>query len=175
LTSEPLRAGVRRVICGLDAEGRSTIVSDADAASAERAGGTILTDLWRVESLPAHFEDDAFTGEIGAAPSLAGAVVRTCTFPPDSEIDMQAFDRAMREIYGPQERTGDDGTVPGMHWTDTVDVVVVLTGELHAVLETGETVLRPGDSLVQRGTRHAWSNRSDQPATVLSIMMGATR
>lgn len=171
MASEPVSAGVRRVICGLNAEGRSTIVSDTDATSAERAGGTILTDLWRVESLPAHFSDDAFTGEIGAAPSLGGAVVRTCTFPPDSEIDMDAFEQAMREVYGEQE----DGAVRGMHQTDTVDVVVVLTGELHAILETGETLLRPGDSLVQRGTRHAWSNRSEKPATVLSVMMGANR
>jgi hypothetical protein len=164
---------MRRVVCGPDADGRSAIVSDTNAASVERAGGTILTDLWRVEALPAHHGDDDSIGEIGVAPPLGGAVVRMCTFPPDSEIDMEAFDAAMREIYGPQQPVGPSGAAHGMHRTETVDVVTLLSGELYAVLETAETLLHPGDSLIQRGTVHAWSNRSNRPATVISVMMGA--
>jgi quercetin dioxygenase-like cupin family protein len=61
-----------------------------------------------------------------------------------------------------------------MHSTETVDIVTVISGQLHVVTETGETVLRAGDSVVQRGTPHAWSNRTDRTTTVVAIMMGAT-
>jgi uncharacterized cupin superfamily protein len=66
-----------------------------------------------------------------------------------------------------------------MHVHDTVDivtvvtVVTVVTGELYAVFEEKETVLRPGDSIVVRGSKHTWSNRGAVPCTVTSLMMGA--
>ena len=56
-----------------------------------------------------------------------------------------------------------------MHRTDTVDYGLVLAGEVYLVLETEETQLRPGDVVVQRGTRHAWHNRSDQPARMAFV------
>ena len=62
-----------------------------------------------------------------------------------------------------------------MHFTESVDVVTVISGELHVVTESGETVLRAGDSVVHRGTPHAWSDRTDQTTTVVAIMMAATR
>jgi hypothetical protein len=153
LTSESRHAHARRVITGLDREGRSTIVSDGPAATwVERPGGTILTDLWQVERLPTRVDDDDGLGEVaGAAPPSAGAVVRMCTFPPDSEMDMEAFEASMREVYGPQ--ASGDNDIPGLHQTATVDVLTVLTGELHVVLEADETLLRPGDSIIQRGTK----------------------
>jgi mannose-6-phosphate isomerase-like protein (cupin superfamily) len=165
----------RRVITGLDDDGRSTIVSDGPVETwVERPGGTVIVDLWQVDGLPAQMDDaDGLGGAAGLAPPAAGAVVRMCTFPPDSEMDMDAFEEAMRATYGPQA-SGEDA-IPGMHHTETVDVMTVLSGELHAVMEAGETVLRPGDTLVQRGTKHAWSNRSDQPVTIVAIMMAAQR
>ena len=62
-----------------------------------------------------------------------------------------------------------------MHFTETVDIVTVLSGEIYAVLETTETLLRPGDTLVQRGTIHAWSNRTDKPAMMVALMVSAKR
>jgi len=53
---------------------------------------------------------------------------------------------------------------PGMHKTRTVDYCIVFSGEIWAVLDEGEVLLRAGDCLVQRGTHHAWSNRTDEPA-----------
>jgi mannose-6-phosphate isomerase-like protein (cupin superfamily) len=175
LTSETPRAQARRVVTGLDRQGRSTIISDGPAESwVERPGGTVVTDLWQVASLPTRMNDGDGLGEAaGLAPPATGAVVRMSTFPPDSEMDMEAFEQSMREIYGPE--AAGESTIPGIHRTETVDVLTVLSGELHVVMEAGETVLRPGDTLVQRGTKHAWSNRSDQPATVVSIMMAARR
>ncbi|KQW42651.1 hypothetical protein ASC77_23610 [Nocardioides sp. Root1257] len=59
-----------------------------------------------------------------------------------------------------------------MHRTDTVDVVTVIRGELTVVTETGETTLRAGDSVVQMGTMHAWSNRTNETVVAIAIMTG---
>ena len=65
---------------------------------------------------------------------------------------------------------------PGMHTTQTVDIGVVLTGELWLELDDGAEVhLRPGDIVVQNGTRHAWRNKGSQPCTVAYALVGAAR
>jgi uncharacterized cupin superfamily protein len=58
-----------------------------------------------------------------------------------------------------------------MHITETVDYAVMLFGEMTAILEKEETVLRAGDILIQRGTNHAWANRSGQPARILFVLI----
>jgi mannose-6-phosphate isomerase-like protein (cupin superfamily) len=165
----------RRVISGLNEDGRSAIVADGPAENvARRPGGSVVTDLWRLDSLPPHVHDgDGLDGAAGAAPPTGGAVVRLCTFPPDSEMDMDAFEAAMSQTYGPDasRRSG----IRGMHRTETVDVITVLSGELCALMETGEVMLQPGDTFVQRGTWHAWRNRGRHPATIVAVMIGATR
>lgn len=65
---------------------------------------------------------------------------------------------------------------PGMHTTDTVDYGICLEGELHLELDNGEEVtLTPGTCVVQQGTRHAWHNRSDRPAVMCYVLIGADR
>jgi quercetin dioxygenase-like cupin family protein len=61
------------------------------------------------------------------------------------------------------------GTRREMHRTDTVDYGIVLAGEVHLVLEQAETLLRAGDVVVQRGTSHAWYNRSDHAARMAFV------
>ena len=99
-----------------------------------------------------------------------------CWLAPNSGHGCRGiFPRVGRTPYG---GTADDTArpaIPGAHRTDTVDVVTVVSGEVYAVLESGETLLRQGDSLVQRGTMHAWHNRSESPALVASIMVAAVR
>jgi uncharacterized cupin superfamily protein len=51
-----------------------------------------------------------------------------------------------------------------MHRTRTLDYVVMIEGELVLILDDSEVVLHPGDVVVQRGTNHAWENRSDRRA-----------
>jgi len=65
---------------------------------------------------------------------------------------------------------------PGMHTTDTIDFEVVLSGEVVLELDDGaETVLRPGDTVVQNGTRHRWVNRGTEPAVWAAFIIGAHR
>jgi uncharacterized cupin superfamily protein len=58
-----------------------------------------------------------------------------------------------------------DADIPGMHIHETVDIVTVVAGEPYAVFEERETLLRPGDTIVVRGSMHTWSNRGDVPFT----------
>jgi quercetin dioxygenase-like cupin family protein len=60
-----------------------------------------------------------------------------------------------------------------MHKTDTIDYAIVVSGEIYAVMEKGEVLLRAGDSLIQRGTNHAWSNRTEEPCVVAFVMVSA--
>ena len=65
---------------------------------------------------------------------------------------------------------------PGFHTTDTVDYGVVVRGEMTLELDDGQKVhLKQGDCVIQNGTRHAWRNRSDRPATILFVLIGAKR
>ena len=65
---------------------------------------------------------------------------------------------------------------PGMHATDSIDYMIVLEGEIWAVLDDGrEECMRQHDVLIQNGTRHSWSNKSDKPAKLACIMSGARR
>jgi hypothetical protein len=62
---------------------------------------------------------------------------------------------------------------PGFHKTSSVDYAIVLAGEIYALMDEGEVLLKQGDVLVQRGTNHAWSNRSDAPAYLAFVLIDA--
>ncbi|HYQ93937.1 MAG TPA: cupin domain-containing protein, partial [Burkholderiales bacterium] len=89
--------------------------------------------------------------------------VRLKTLAPDS-----FFAEMGAQAAGPAHRRH-----PGMHRTHTLDYCVVLSGEIYAMLDEGEVLLRAGDCLVQRGTRHAWSNRTEEPCVVAFVLVAA--
>jgi mannose-6-phosphate isomerase-like protein (cupin superfamily) len=170
----------RVVVTGVGADGRSVIVSDGPAhPRVTRPTGTRVMDLWRADSLPISVDAaSTATDEVVLNPPPHGVVVRTTVFPPDSSISPEAaaaYAAAMDAIYGKQGSDSVGESVPGMHSTETIDVMTVIDGEIWAVMENGETCLRTGDTMVQRGTRHAWRNRSDRPTTVVTTMLPATR
>jgi mannose-6-phosphate isomerase-like protein (cupin superfamily) len=170
----------RLVVTGVGEDGRSRVESDGPVSVwVRRPTGIQVMDLWRVDSLPSSVDAESTTGEqVVLNPPEHGVVVRTTIFPPDSSISpaaAAAYAAAMADIYGAAGNVGDAADIPGMHQTETIDVMTVIDGELCALMEDGETVLRAGDTMVQRGTRHAWRNRTDRPTTVVTIMMPATR
>jgi quercetin dioxygenase-like cupin family protein len=95
-------------------------------------------------------------------------------FPPDREV-MGGLDRekAFASMEADHAMDKSPARHPGMHKTDTVDYALVLDGEIWALMDEGETLLRAGDCLVQRGTNHAWSNRSDRVCRVAFILVNA--
>ncbi|CZR50654.1 uncharacterized protein PAC_00528 [Phialocephala subalpina] len=60
-----------------------------------------------------------------------------------------------------------------MHRTLSVDVGVMLSGSVECHLDSGESrLVRPGDVLLQRGTKHAWVNHSlTETARMLCFVM----
>ena len=101
-------------------------------------------------------------------------VVLEKAYPPDSErlksIDPEAHFASMGAQAAPAEKRRH----PGIHRTKTLDYAIVLSGEIYAVLDQGEVLLKAGDVLVQRGTNHAWSNPTDRPCRIAFVLVDAS-
>lgn len=170
----------RRIVTGHDADGQSTILMDSacPVSVAIWHPDFVLNEIWRADTFPADngaFIDPCTTVELEGAPT--GNVVRIVQFPPDADYVHQADAAAG---FGDMGETGpdalsvsDDAPHPLMHKTNSLDYIVVIKGEIYAVLDKTETLLRQGDVLVQRGTNHAWSNRSGEPCIIVAVLNGA--
>jgi quercetin dioxygenase-like cupin family protein len=74
--------------------------------------------------------------------------------------------------YAEMELLPDDPRF--MHRTPTIDVIVVISGEVELVLDGGDVVrLQPGDSVIQRGTMHAWRCHGTEPCVAVAFMVRA--
>ncbi|HEY8217046.1 MAG TPA: cupin domain-containing protein [Acidimicrobiia bacterium] len=149
---------VRRVVTGVDASGRSVFLSDGDAYGGEQWAEVWITD-------PAAGMDAVVDPQLGTTvlePPAGGTAWRVFEVPTDE--DMRA---AMAQAAGTMEGIEPDG----FHTTHTIDYVMVLEGEISLELDTGEVTLHPGDCVVQRGTRHAWRNRSGKPVKMMAVML----
>jgi hypothetical protein len=173
---------IRRIVTGDDAEGRSRIVEDAAATSirtvAERPGYRAV-NLWRTEASPAPIgAPDAIAAQRGILPPKNGTLLRIIDFPPEPD-DPEELRRRLHATFGGIFRDARHdtraGKHPGMHTTDTVDYAIVLEGEIWAVMDEGETLMRAGDVLVQRGTKHAWANRSQRTARIAFVLIDGQR
>jgi hypothetical protein len=169
---------IRRVVTGHDKNGKSLFVMDGKAPNVlEMASmpGVALTDLWRTRSAPASNSgnDDAATGKIKLEPPASGTILRIVEFPPDTKWRKSA-DAAKAFASIGAGGAPDHGSADAMmHATATVDYIIVLKGEIWAILDKGEKLLKQGDILIQRGTNHSWSVRTKEPAVVAAILIGA--
>ena len=139
-----MRQENRRVLVGMDAQGRSAVVADArDMALAHPPTGVTIQEIWWQARVPAQVDDaGARTGEIGLAAPSQGAVVRILTVPPspaDWKVDL--------------------------HFDDSMHVITMIEGQLDVVLEVGDVTLRPGETIVLPASVHDLRNTSDVPAT----------
>ncbi len=169
---------VRRVLTGHDAEGRSTFIADGTAPNMKEMPsfpGLALTDLWETKRAPASNEGhaDAADRQVHLEPPKNGTILRIVEFPPDSTRPQSSDGSAGFKAIGAGHAQDKHSSDPMMHRTSTVDYIIVLKGEIHAVMETGETLLRPGDVLVQRGTNHSWSVRGSEPCIVAAVLVSA--
>ncbi|GAA4552914.1 hypothetical protein [Amycolatopsis samaneae] len=177
MTSEHLNAEARVVLTGLDDSGKSTIISDGNTATRTAQPGFTVMDVWQFDALPAPVLAPSTLGADPVIdPPANGLVVRLASFPPDAEFDAEGYKASLDAFHGSDSHDGDASDDGGVwHLTDTIDVVTVLNGELWAVTETGETLLKPGDTIVNRGIKHIWSNRTDKPVLIIATMMAGTR
>lgn len=153
----------RRIVTGVNEVGKSVIVSDGATSSIQTVANTptfVVTNLWQHTEVPVNNDgpvDDGVGGAVSLNPPLGGSVFRMVEFPPDSHW-----------------RDREDGPADQVHATPSLDYAIVMEGEIWAVLDDEETLMRPGEVLIQRGTRHAWSNRSDKQAVVAFVLIGGT-
>ena len=167
---------VRRIVTGVNDAGRSCILSDTRLPTADVAPGDLVrAGLWTTDRAPASntgTHDPVPDGVISRTPPdhRGGTVIRVTDIAPDARRAYDPEDLRRRRCKTTPERSARH---PGFHATDTVDYAICLEGEVWAVLDEDETLMRPGDVLIQRGTYHAWSNRSDRACRMLFILIDA--
>jgi hypothetical protein len=171
---------IRRIVTADDAQGRSRIAEDAPAQAvrtvAERPGYRAV-NVWRTSQTPPPVgEMDTVEKHEGILPPKGGSILRIIDFPPEP-ADPAERDRRIRATFGGiyRDATHDGRKHPGMHRTDTVDYAIVLEGEIWSVMDEGETLMRAGDVLIQRGTNHAWANRSQKTARIAFVLIDGKR
>lgn len=135
---------VRRIVTG-ERDGKGALMSDAPAPAFDMGGGAQVFEVW-----VAPHADGAYPagGQWELNPPSRGAVFRIAEFPPAA-----------------------GGEEPFMHRTPTIDFGVVLEGELTLVLDEAETVLKPGDTFVQRQANHGWVNRGQARCRMAVVLV----
>jgi mannose-6-phosphate isomerase-like protein (cupin superfamily) len=172
----------RVVIAADDASGRSRIAADAPAHAvrtvAERPGYRV-SNVWATFGSPAAVGDPDRVKEIGGLmPPKNGTVLRVIDYPPEPKDPVERkrmFDALFAKLFPSGAHRNPNDKHPGMHATDTVDYAIVLSGEIYAVMDEGETLLKAGDILIQCGTNHAWSNRSNDYARIAFVLIDGKR
>ncbi len=174
----PATSQIRRVVTGKDATGKSVVILDGAAANvqARKELGNTNTVLWVTDSIPAHLSNssDAGNRKVGVSPPPNGTIFRIVEYAPQKDIttDYDTRVKLMRSIgIGPEGPTRDHPRDPGMHRTETLDYVAILSGEIDMLLDDSEVHLNAGDVVVQRGTNHAWVNRGNEPCKVAFILV----
>ncbi len=175
---------VRRIVTGHDGNGRSIILSD-EISPHTRPSPVYpdrgLTDLWRAFESPADNTGDADNAavEVVLTPPENGSVFRFFQIPPDdtgagkTPEELQAAADATFAAMGAAHNRDPNARHPNMHKTDSVDYIILLQGEVTLILDEGEVDMKPLDVVVQRGTNHAWSNKSGDIAVLAGILINA--
>ena len=165
----------RRVVTGHNADGRSIILNDGPPPQTiEPMPGLVLHEIWETDAPADNTADgDPAIRENRIEPhDPAGTIFRYVEFPPDEVWKDADLGEAFAQLCSSDAHDPDADTL-FMHETQTTDYAIVLEGEMWAVMEEGETLLKANDVLIQRGTNHAWSNRSGNPALMLFVLIGA--
>jgi quercetin dioxygenase-like cupin family protein len=150
---KPNYPAIRRVITGHDNANVAKVLTDGPALNAKYPQpGTVSTMIWCTDGSPATMPigeapEDMGARIIGTAPPAHGSRFAIIDFPP--------------------------GNTPHMHRTETIDYVIVLEGEIEMDMDQSKVTLKAGDVMVQRGTNHAWANRSDKRARVVFVLLDA--
>jgi quercetin dioxygenase-like cupin family protein len=153
MSDKPNFPPIRRVVTGHDGKNVAKVLIDAPATNAKYPGsGAASTLMWITDRNPA----DVAVGEkiedmgariVGTPPPANGTRFCVIDFPP--------------------------GNHPHMHRTETIDYVIVIEGEIEMDMDDSTVKLKQGDIMIQRGTNHAWANRSGKNARVAFVLVDA--
>ena len=173
---------VRRVVTGHDQNGKAIVIADGAPPLTHTnplRPGYSSTDVWRTEGAPVVIDAtpaDTTAGPRRQLPAKRGTVMRINTLDPEPESVRQLDAQAARQVFAAGGNEGantfaQNGRHPMMHRTETVDYAIVLEGEVTMLLDDSEVVLKAGDVVVQCGTNHAWSNRSEKRCRIAFVLM----
>ena len=173
---------IRRIVTGHDPQGRAIIQEDGPAPRMQRIGGEtgpMFHEIWNTRATPCPI--DAASGEpeeegIRLAPPANGTRIRILDIPPDApSLANQSVEEARAHFaeVGAADASsfGEGARHAHMHRTETIDYGIVLEGEIVLIMDEGETVVRAGDIVVQRGTNHGWANRTDRNCRIAFILI----
>jgi mannose-6-phosphate isomerase-like protein (cupin superfamily) len=172
---------IHRVVTGHNAQGAAVVVSDGPLPTVAHIAaipGTVFHEVWSTQGSPTRVDNgaDPTVGPVVLPPPAQGTRLRFVDIPPDTAEFLAQGSARMQEAFS-QIGDVDASTVkahsphPLMHRTESVDYGVVIEGEMTLVLDTGEVLLKPGSVVVQRGTNHAWANRSGQLCRMLFVLV----
>ncbi|WP_417586195.1 cupin domain-containing protein [Pararhodobacter oceanensis] len=169
---------LRRVVTGHNDQGQSIIIEDGApprVARVQARPGYAMANVWRTAASPSNVHDaDSILEHKGVLPPKHGTVIRVIDIPPepkDPEELEKVLHATFRELYPDADHTKDNAVHQGMHKTATVDYAIVLAGSITAIMDEDETILNAGDILIQRGTNHAWSNRSEGMCRIAFVLV----
>ncbi|MCB4363514.1 cupin domain-containing protein [Hydrogenophaga taeniospiralis] len=172
---------IHRVVTGHDADGKAIVASSGPLPTVVEIAaipGTVFHEVWSTAATPAPVDNgaDPTLGPLMLPPPKQGTRMRFVDIPPDTAEFLAQGAGKMKDAFS---QIGDEkaSTVkahsphPLMHRTESVDYGVVIEGELTLVLDDSEVQLRPGSVVVQRGSNHAWANRSGKPCRMLFVLV----
>jgi hypothetical protein len=175
-------AGFRRIVTGHDNDGNAVVLSDAPPSRVVQVGGEggpTFVEVWHTLETPALI--DRHSGEpnesgLVLAPPHGGTRIRVIDFPPEGDAIRRLDEAGAREKFGAMGGASaaqfkHGAPHPLMHRTQTIDYGIVLTGEMTLIVDRGETIIRAGDVVIQRGTNHAWANRSDRNCRMAFVLI----
>jgi mannose-6-phosphate isomerase-like protein (cupin superfamily) len=166
---------IRRVVTGLDANNKSVVMFDSRMPLQAGPYGLNATNLWVTNTYPLgfSFKDDTSAIPVGVSPLDNGTKFRVVEFPPlDAASEAKMEPGFLMKAVGPvAPARGLPVTHPLMHRTRSVDYAVVLSGEVDMMLDDTVVHLKPGDTIVQQATNHAWVNHGTETCRILFVLM----
>lgn len=161
---------IRRIVTGENADGRSCIVSDGPTPNRFMSdyAPSYVQVPWATGDSAAKGDEPAPAGHVFGFHSPRGTVLRFVDFPPDDTYDLEKVKGFLDENG---VRDADSPRHHFFHKTETLDYAICMEGEIYAMMDEGETLMRAGDVLIQRATNHSWSNRSDKPCRMCFVLL----
>jgi quercetin dioxygenase-like cupin family protein len=168
----------RRIVTGHDENGKAivTIYGAAPNVGYREGSGVYSTLLWVTDGAPADNggQADAADRTIATSPPAGGSILRIVDFPPASQTPKATSNEQVLKELGISNSSGAAASrSPFMHRTRSIDYAIVMDGEITMLLDDSDVDLKTGDVLVQRGTNHAWVNRSERWCRVAFVLIDA--
>src|SRR5262245_15302522 len=171
---------IHRVVTGHDADGKAVVSINGPLPTVrelQALPGMIFHEVWETRGMPAPIDNgaDPTTGPLVHQPPKQGTLMRFVDFPPDTDDLAHAGSRMkalFEEVNDPNGLTAKaDSPHPMMHRSEEIDYGIVIEGEMTLVLDDSEVQLKPGSVVIQRGTNHAWANRSSKPCRMVFVQI----